>query len=183
MDDKEKQQPGLERPLECCGCKKPVDVCYIESIGQHITRLGMCKECPVLLAKLYGESIKGVQEAPAALCCGSCGVTLDDVKMGAQLGCPLCYEIFSEEIMHELVLLERVPPKIGTLKRSGPLHCGRTPGQAQELDPSLKVLALQQVLHETLGREDYEQAARLRDQIRAIEEAQQKGQQKDDKEK
>jgi protein arginine kinase activator len=127
------------------------------------------------MSKLYGENIKGVQETPTTLCCGACGITLEEVRMGAQLGCPLCYEIFSDEIIHELVLLEKVSPKVAVPRKAGPLHCGRIPGQPQEIDPSLKILELQQVLNETLKREDYEQAARLRDQIRAIEETQRKG--------
>ena len=102
--------------------------------------------------------------------CGGCGLTLDEMKMGAPLGCPLCYDIYSEEIVRELAQLERIPVKAVFQKRGEPLHKGKTPGQPHEIDPSLKLLALQQALHETLGREDYEQAAMLRDQIRKIEE-------------
>jgi len=175
----EKRPQDLERPLECCQCRRPIEVCYTESVGQQITRFGMCKECPVLMAKLYGQKEEG--PSSATLCCGSCGITFDEVRMGAQLGCPLCYEIFSDEIVHELVLLEKIPPKLGVSRKSGPIHCGRVPGQVQEIDPSMKVLELQQVLHETLKREDYEQAARLRDQIRAIEQTRRKGRKKNDK--
>ena len=106
----------------------------------------------------------------ASLVCGGCGLTLDEVKMGSPLGCPLCYEIFGDEVVHELVQLERLPPKFGHQKKGESLHVGRSPGQQQQIDPSLKLLSLQQALHETLGREDYEQAALLRDQIREIEE-------------
>jgi protein arginine kinase activator len=164
-----------DRPLECSECRKPIQVIYTEVVGKSITRTAMCGECPILEQKLHGSSVieKGLQESPAHLCCGSCGVSLDEVKMGAPIGCPLCYDIFAEEIIHELYQLERIPPKAGILRKGNALHTGRGPSEPHELEPSLKLIALQQALHETLGREDYEQAARLRDQIRAIEEQKQ----------
>jgi protein arginine kinase activator len=177
MDEEQKteeSEKGLpERPLECGGeCRRPIKVIYTEIVGKNITKTAMCGECPVLKHKLHGGgAVKQVAGAPPAeLVCGGCGLTLDEMKMGASLGCPLCYDIFSDEILRELAQLERIPLKYAFQKRGEPLHVGRTPGQHQEIDPSLKLLALQQALHETLGKEDYEQAALLRDQIREIEE-------------
>ncbi len=174
-DHREKIQETTppERPMECSGeCRRPVHVIYTEIIGKNISRMAMCDECPILRQKLHGSITitKTPGEPSTELVCGGCGLTLDEVKVGAHLGCPLCYEIFSEEISRELVQLGRLPPKYTSLKKETSLHIGHSPGQQQELDPSLKLFSLQQNLHETLGREDYEQAARLRDQIRAIEE-------------
>jgi len=168
------EHPKLERPLECSECRKPIKVAYTEVIGKNITKVGMCAECPLLQKKLRGSSAILSQESETAtsLCCGSCGLSLEEVKMGASLGCPLCYEIFSDEIFHELSTLETIPPKYLLQKKSSLIHTGRTPGKQQEIDPSLKLLTLQQALHETLQREDYEQAAWLRDQIKTLEDAQ-----------
>ena len=119
-----KHEPALpERPLECCGeCRRPIQVIYTEIIGKTISRFAMCDECPVLHRKLHGSSsataVPG--KAPASLACGRCGLTLDEVKMGAPLGCPLCYEIFSDEVVHELAQLERLPPKF-VVQRKGSL--------------------------------------------------------------
>jgi protein arginine kinase activator len=177
MEEKSEEKPPEqqlpERPLECSGeCRRPIQVIYTEIVGKNVTRFAMCGECPVLDQRLHGKGTS--EQAPgkslSSLVCGGCGLTLDEMKMGSALGCPLCYEIFSDEVVHELGQLERLPPKVAHQKKGEPLHTGRTPGQHQEIDPSLKLLALQQALHETLGREDYEQAALLRDQIREIEE-------------
>lgn len=172
MNEK-KEEPQLERPLECTECRRPIRVCYTEIVGKTVTKMGMCEDCPVLRSKLQGQALlspKTPSESSASLCCGCCGLVLDDIKMGALLGCPLCYEIFSEEIVHELFQLERVPLRQGVPKKGALLHAGRGPGEHKEMDPSLKLLVLHQALTETLGREDYEQAAWLRDQIREIEE-------------
>lgn len=177
-----KEEPPLERPLECSECRRPIKVCYTEIVGKTVTKSGMCEECPVLRRKLQGQAIfspKSVGESAAVLCCGGCGLALDDVKMGASLGCPLCYEIFSEDVLHELFQLERIPPRQGVPKKGALLHAGRSPGEQKEMDPSLKLLVLHQALTETLGREDYEQAAWLRDQIRAIEEVTKEGENKE----
>lgn len=161
----------FERPLECGECKRPVKVLYTEIVGKNITKTAMCEDCPVLRHKLHGQAIVSNQliEGLTSLCCGGCGLTLDEVRMGSELGCPLCYEIFSDEIIHELSQIERIPPKYLGPKKPGSLHVGRSPGEQQAIDPSLKLLTLQQTLHETLSREDYEQAAWLRDQIKALE--------------
>lgn len=175
-----KEEPTLpERPLECSECRRPIQVIYTEVVGKSIIRTAMCGECPVLARKLHGESFveRGEQEGPASLVCGGCGVSLEELKMGAPIGCPLCYEIFADEITQQLYQLERLPPKAGILRKGSSLHTGRSPHEKQEVEPSLKLIALQQALHETLSREDYEQAAWLRDQIKALEE-QSKGKEK-----
>jgi protein arginine kinase activator len=174
QENKKHEEAPPERPIECSGeCRRPIHIIYTEVVGKSVTRCAMCDECPVLRQKMHGGGTIVQQtpgEAPAELVCGGCGLTLDEVKVGANLGCPLCYDVFGEEIFRELVQLERVPPKFALLTKAPPLHLGRTPGQQHDIDPSLKLLDLQQTLHETLGREDYEQAAKLRDQIRKIEE-------------
>jgi protein arginine kinase activator len=65
---------------------------------------------------------------------------------------------------------EKIPSRITISKKSTPVHIGRAPGQTQEMNPSMRLLALNEALNETLAQEDYEQAAWLRDQIKAITE-------------
>ncbi len=162
-----------ERHLECNECKKPIVVCYTEIVGKMIYRLGMCADCPILRQKLHGQAsgMLSIEEAQAtALTCGGCGTTADEVMMGAQLGCSLCYEVFEDLIIQELQSANRLSQKMVGLRKVAPFHLGRTPGQIGEANPASKLLALHQALHETLGREDYEQAAWLRDQIKALTE-------------
>jgi protein arginine kinase activator len=171
-------QENFERPIECGECKKPVKVCYTEIVGKNVYRLYHCDDCPVLRKKLYGQKMASeVQKGkPTSMCCGGCGLTLDEIQMGSSLGCSLCYGLFSDEIYHQLFQLDKLPPKAKALKKGASLYTGRAPGEEQKLDPSLKLLALKEALHETLGREDYEQAAYLRDEIKAIEETSKKEQ-------
>jgi protein arginine kinase activator len=158
-----------ERHFECSGCKKPVSHVYTEIIGKMTYRIGMCSDCPVLRKKLYGNAatvIEGVKDAE--LVCGNCGTTIDEIKMGAPLGCAGCYEVFQETIVTELTTTDRLAQTVLGVNRSEPLHLGRLPKEDIEVNPALKLLSLHQALHETLSREDYEQAAWLRDQIKAL---------------
>lgn len=159
-----------ERPLECSECKKPIKVCYTEVIGKMVYRTSMCADCPILRQKLHGVTPLETKEpgaSAAGLCCGECGTTADEVRMGAPLGCGLCYEIFEGLILQELGLGQAA--KKNSARGTGEaLHRGRLPGQAAKVTPAGKLLALHQALHETLSREDYEQAAWLRDQIKEL---------------
>lgn len=166
-----------ERPLECGECKKPISVCYTEIIGGNVTRTSMCADCPGLRRRLYGTPSRrtgGAEEVATGLACGNCGTTLESLRVGIPLGCSVCYEVFDDVLLGEILSSDKVPARLATAKKSGPIHIGRGPGQIQEMSPSLRLLALNEALNETLKKEDYEQAALLRDQIKAITEKQER---------
>lgn len=162
-----------ERPLDCSECKKPLYVCYTEIVGDKMTRTVMCADCPHLERRLYGtvrrEGIRETQDE-TTLACGNCGTTLEALRMGNNLGCSACYVVFSDALIDELLKEDRISRHLTSNKKTQPLHIGRTPGEVTEVSPTLRLIALNEALDETLIREDYEQAALLRDQIRALKE-------------
>lgn len=163
--------PPFDRPLECTECKRPVAVHYTEVVGDCITHTAMCQECPVLQRSLFGSTHPqpyDFLEGDAPLACGNCGTTLDAVRMGSLLGCKNCYEVFEEVILTELQSLKKLPPRVVISKKSQPLHIGKTLGESGGISPATKLLALNEALSETLKKEDYEQAAFLRDQIKEL---------------
>jgi len=172
-----------ERPLDCLECKKPIVVVYTEIVGGVVNEVSMCADCPELRRRLYGGGGVGdemmVVGSSGGVACGNCGTTLGAVRMGARLGCSVCYEVFADFLMGELLSSGRLPERLKGAKKSNPIHIGRSPGEVQqEINPALRLLALNDALSETLKREDYEQAAQLRDQIRALtEETETKGEQ------
>ncbi len=160
-----------ERPIECTECKKPVAIWYTEIVGNITSQFSMCAECPVFQRKLHGQtSDKEMGQLPGetSLACGECGTTLDALRVGNPLGCSNCYEVFDDIIVSELISLDKVPQRITSNKKNVPIHIGRGPGEIREISPTLRLLALNEALNETLKREDYEQAAWLRDQIKAL---------------
>jgi protein arginine kinase activator len=176
VEEPEEKAPDKmpERPLECGECKKPIAVQYTEIVGNSITQTCMCKDCPELQRRLHGMPVikteEGIVDAGTGLACGNCGTTLEALRVGASLGCSECYEVFEDLILPEMLAAGKLPPRLGTAKKNVPVHIGRSPGESQELNPSLRLLALNEALNETLKKEDYEQAAWLRDQIKALTE-------------
>ncbi|MFS8564500.1 MAG: hypothetical protein LVR00_09490 [Rhabdochlamydiaceae bacterium] len=70
-----------DRPVECGQCKKPTVVLYKEIVGDLTTCTEMCTGCPILSAKLHGESSTGkLTEKESSLCCGNCGTSVESIK-------------------------------------------------------------------------------------------------------
>lgn len=170
--EEEGEEPIPDRPLECSECKKPIFVIYTEIVGDTIARTSMCADCPFLQKHLRGVPMLGQgsrrEEGPSGLTCGNCGTTLESLRVGLPTGCSTCYEVFDAALVTELFASEKIPPHVVPGKKSAPLHIGRAPGVTQEVNATSRLLALNEALSDTLKKENYEQAALLRDQIKAL---------------
>jgi protein arginine kinase activator len=97
-------------------------------------------------------------QRPVETACPACSLTLGAFKMRGRLGCPRCYEVFRP---HVVALLERV--------HDASAHRGRFPGRTVRKAPDPVDLAdLRKRLENAIHGERYEEAARLRDQLRRI---------------
>jgi len=163
-----------DRPLECNECKKTIKVHYTEIVGDSFSHTSMCADCPELQRRLHGtkqnDLVANQVGAVAGLACGNCGTTLEEVKRGHLLGCSDCYTVFEDVLLLEMHGTNRLPSRVLPTKKSIPIHLGRSPGEQLAISPSSRLLALNEALKETLNREDYEQAALLRDQIKELTE-------------
>jgi len=174
MNDKSKDEKDdhPDRPLECSECKKPISVHYTEIVDDNYGCIGMCSDCPQLRRRLQGASyedeLRFIEGRETGLVCGECGTTLDRVRVGHTVGCSHCYDVFVDVLVEEMVALHTISPSFTKKPQSIPLHIGRSPGEKQGVSPSLQLIALNEALEETVKREDYEQAAWLRDQIKEL---------------
>jgi protein arginine kinase activator len=100
------------------------------------------------------EALFGQQECP------DCGIKFVDFRNNHRLGCSRDYQVFQAEL---IPLLENIHGETR--------HCGKTPRRYPQNKKTLAELAqLRQRLKRAIDREDYEEAARLRDQIKTLEE-------------
>lgn len=161
-----------ERPDECGQCKKPAKVLYKEIVGNRITVTEMCADCPVLYKKLHGDTPELPKESKealgAGLYCGHCHTSLEAVKMGNPMGCSECYTVFGDLLVQELIAENKIPAQMQQVKRNQPLHIGKTPDKQANIPASSRLTALNEALNDALQRENYEEAAWLRDQIKEI---------------
>ena len=92
--------------------------------------------------------------------CPDCGFTLDRLRRDGTLGCPRDYEVFE----HALV------PLIARAHNGATTHCGKIPASAPgEMKKQIKLANLRQQLEAAVRNEEYEHAARLRDEINQFE--------------
>ncbi len=167
-----------ERPVECSHCKKPIKVIYKEIVDHSIVTTEMCADCPILQQKLHGQTVgmqphEGLSETESGVCCGGCRTALEAIKMGNPLGCSECYAVFTDVLISELSASNRLPPRLKKeipAKKTQPLHIGKSPGKPLTILPSSRLTALNEALNEALKKENYEQAAWIRDQIKALTE-------------
>lgn len=161
-----------DRPVECSQCKKPIKVVYKEIVGKQIHVTQMCADCPILLQKLHGmtpqELAGGVTESQTGLYCGHCHTPLESIKMGNPMGCFQCYMIFGDLLIGELIAEEKLPQAMEEARRNQPLHIGKTPQGPIHVPSSNRLTTLNEALNEALQKENYEEAAWLRDQIKQI---------------
>lgn len=90
--------------------------------------------------------------------CPHCGFTQADFKKAGRLGCAECYTVFSEGLETLLKTMHK-----------GTRHIGKVPQvfkQTQDLADKLK--SLQKKLEKAIADEDFESAASLRDQVKAV---------------
>ncbi|MCH6255499.1 UvrB/UvrC motif-containing protein [Puniceicoccaceae bacterium K14] len=133
--------------------------------------MSVCESCPT--AKMATSSMgadvmqfagKAVSKQTMAnpskksTACPNCGFTKEDFKEKGRLGCSECYHTFAEGLSKVLEKVQR-----------GLLHKGKgSPGVVNK-DPLREIAALKERLQELVLTEEYEEAAKLRDQIRELE--------------
>ena len=92
--------------------------------------------------------------------CANCGMSLEEFRKKGRLGCAKDYEVFANHIGE---LLERVH---GARTQKGRIPMADPSSSAPSFDP---VGTLRQRLEAAIREEAYESAARLRDEIKALE--------------
>jgi len=159
----------------CQHCKKNVATVHLtEIIDSEKREKHLCEQC----AMEEGVAVKGQEpinqlvakfvlsqaqsEEVADLTCDHCGTTFLQFRKVGLLGCPHDYEAFEKPL---LPLLERI-------HEGNTVHVGKVPGGKDNKQKSQhKLLKLKRQLEDAVAMEDYEQAARLRDQIKVLEES------------
>lgn len=166
-----------ERPIECSQCTRPIAVRYTEVNQAGSMQTDMCNQCPILQTKIHGQATgvapSGFIGTDAGVCCGRCGTTMLAIRTGSPLGCAECYVVFEDILANELMLQGYVPSRLRKVmegNKKQPLHVGKTPEQVVDLTASSRIVSLNEALQQALKGENYEQAAWLRDQIKALTE-------------
>ncbi len=100
------------------------------------------------------------QKPEPAARCGSCGLSFTEFRNKGLLGCADCYRHFEPALA----------PLLQRSHEGGSEHAGKVPSRAGEaLDRQQRLVSLRKELADAVETEQYEEAAKLRDEIRTIE--------------
>ncbi|HRZ86997.1 MAG TPA: UvrB/UvrC motif-containing protein [bacterium] len=155
---------------DICGKNEAV-VHYAEVVNGKMKKMNLCEGCAVSkgvgihstfsIADLLGgltEWDKAAEGEDLGACPG-CKTTYKDFKKKGRLGCPACYETFKKSL----------GPLLEAIHKSDH-HVGKVP---KKLEPTLGCVArlkkLRDDLQAAIAGEDFERAAKLRDEIKKLE--------------
>jgi protein arginine kinase activator len=160
----------------CETCKnQPATVECIDVENRRVKREShLCEGCAVeqglpvkptaisvseLLASLIDQNLARPTEDPPKIVCSSCGMSFQQFRTKGRLGCPQDYEHFRKG-------LEALLDRIHGAKR----HAGKVPRRAGQLASVERDLTEHRNrLAKAVQKEDYEQAAEIRDRIVELE--------------
>jgi protein arginine kinase activator len=143
-------------------------------VGDKVQKVDLCEDCAKtkgvndpagfsLADLLLGLGASKEIETTATgeeLKCPQCGFTQADFKKAGRLGCSECYNTFAEPLNSLLKSMHK-----------GTRHVGKVPHNLQKSrDLMDKLRLLQKKLDRAISSENFEEAAELRDEIKAVKE-------------
>ena len=156
--------------MKCNRCPKQATLHITEVLGEdRVEEVHLCEEC----AKKYlyepqkkaGKAAdvlaeEGEPDALGGKQCEACGIKFVEFRNHGRLGCPHDYDAFKEDL---LPLLESV--------HGDTRHVGKVPRRLPRArGAQLELAQLRRKLQQAVTEEAYEEAARIRDRIKELEE-------------
>ncbi len=165
--------------MRCQRChSKPATIRVLRVVGGQKQEEFLCQECASarddmgsgfqpgfpfgnLLAGMMGDDWwSGVQTAPVtSLRCERCGLTHHELSRSGLMGCGDCYQALGR-------VIDPILARVHGYSR----HAGKVPGRtADRLSSDRRLQQLKNHLDQLVKKEEFEQAAVVRDQIRDLE--------------
>jgi protein arginine kinase activator len=162
--------------MVCDSCRERDAVVHLTQVVDNaVTQVHLCEKCAAdkgvettvaapktpltsLLQTVQAQLATGAQDLAR---CSFCQGTYKDFRASGRLGCARCYTAFEPQLRD---LLQRV--------HGATRHTGRQygPPAPDVLQRASTVLELREQLRRAIELEQFEQAARLRDQLKAVAE-------------
>jgi len=179
---------------EDCG-KNEANVKYTHIVNGAKIEMNLCEECskklgignvgfniPINFNNFFGEFLNEYNESflqsyekPAVLKCNGCKMTYDEFAKTGKFGCSNCYKTFSKKIDPVLRKLHVSDTYVGRKGIANSKVKGKAATsdvkQTQKAKPTKaeKLSLLKEALKEAIREEKYEDAAKLRDEIKKME--------------
>lgn len=157
---------------DICG-KKEATVHLTEIVNDQVSKLNLCEDCArekgaemeehfglsELLAGLTDMGPTVEPETAVSIKCPNCGLMYQNFRKLGRLGCSECYEAFKKELGPLLKRIHGSDRHVGKV----PLKGGKTIRDTRTLQD------LKMQLEKAIQMEEFEEAAKLRDRIKELE--------------
>lgn len=156
--------------LKCSNCDNQATVHLTQIINNKIIKVDLCESCAQVkgvtdpegfsLADLLGKAHSVGPAHEPNLKCPECGLRTIEFRRTGRLGCASCFQVFSPILRPVLEDMH-----VGTS------HKGKVPVHAlSRQTATVQLEHLEAALAQAITEEAYENAARLRDQIKSLKE-------------
>jgi protein arginine kinase activator len=167
--------------MKCDNCNKPATVHLTEIRGGKKIEKHLCEQCAAQSEGLpavkghtpinelltnFVMAHSGLQKE-MGLACEQCGITWAEFRQHGLFGCEHDYEVFEKDLTP---LLQRAHEGATHHVGKTPLRMGSAAAAAKPRKKMVDITKLRKELQRAVEVEDYEKAAKLRDQIRVAEE-------------
>lgn len=176
-----------------CG-KREANVRYQENINGRKRTLNLCEECsqklginkidfniPIDFSSFFGgflEEFENQEFMPflndiKTLSCEKCGYTFDDIVKTGKLGCQNCYDTFEEHLNPIIKRIQGADTHVGRIGKVIDSKIVVSEENKKQTDEKTKekskIEKLKGQLKKAIEEEKYEEAAKLRDEIKKLE--------------
>lgn len=179
--------------MKCDMCDNEATVFLTQIVDGKMTQVNLCDKCSkekgvtdptgfqladFLLGAATQKKVTNVSVEDDTLACPECGFTRAHLKKIGRMGCPECYRTFADDLDAMLRAMHK-----------GTRHVGKAPGKPAPpvstsgvkrrppveeappaaVNPKKRAAELKSAIEKAVADERYEDAARLRDEMRGLE--------------
>ena len=181
----------------CDNCKKkPANVKYSENINGVRRELNLCEDCSRKLglskmkldmtigfSSFLGDFIEDFESTDfmpmfseiKSLKCDNCGYSFEDIANTGKVGCAHCYDIFESRLDPIIKQIQSSNLHVGRLGKSVDQNIEKRQSKKAQINNKEKSIEekieeKKQQLKQVVKEEKYEEAAKIRDEIKKLEE-------------
>lgn len=160
----------------CQSCGQNQATTHIKTIiNGELAEVSLCRECAQKLGynsffgnfgmdfdKFLGSLMSGSESdriLKSRKRCNCCGSTFEEIAKSGKVGCANCYDVFYDELLPSIQRIHGKTVHIGKLAKSA----------GSEVKMKNTLTKLKEELTAAIKEQEFEKAAKLRDQIKELE--------------
>ena len=181
--------------MKCENCgKNEANVRYYRNINGVEKQMNLCEECskklgianemnfnmPIDFSSFWGgffddletPSLLNLMQGGTELRCKGCSNTFEDILNTGKFGCPECYETFEteiDELLNRMHGRNRHVGRLGIGERARVDNTQNSENKKNTNTENNKINELKTKLKDLIKEENYEEAAKVRDEIKKLE--------------